>query len=112
MDMFFALSDATRRNIVEILATEGQKTSTEISKKFKISPPAISQHLKVLKSAEIVQMEKQAQKRIYKINTSSLQQIEIWTRKMQGRWHEPFKALDVILANEKEKILEKEAKNK
>lgn len=104
MDMFVALSDPTRRNIIELLSAEGKLTSTAISRKFKVTPPAISQHLKVLRESNLVDMEKQAQKHIYTINTDSLQEIEIWTRKMQGRWSERFMALEEILSAEKAKL--------
>lgn len=110
MDMFAALSDPTRRNIIELLAAEGKLTSTDISRKFKVTPPAISQHLKVLKEVHLVEMEKQAQRRIYKVNTESLQKIEVWTRKMQGRWSERFMALEEILAAEKVKLTQNRQK--
>lgn len=105
MDVFAALSDPTRRNIIELLATEGKLTSTDISRKFQITPPAISQHLKVLREANLVGMEKQAQKRIYQINQDAIIKLEEWTRRMTQRWHEPFRALDEILKIEKEKLI-------
>ena len=49
MDKFAALADPTRRQIIEILAREGELPAAEISRHFKISPQAISQHLKTLR---------------------------------------------------------------
>ena len=104
MDTFFALADTTRRNIIEMLYTRGQLTATDISDKFKVSPPAISQHLKVLREAKWVQVEKRAQQRIYKINPSAINEIELWVKKMTKRWNARFEALDAVLASEKRKL--------
>jgi DNA-binding transcriptional ArsR family regulator len=62
MDMFVALADPTRRAILEILATRGELTATALYEQFPVSPQAISQHLKVLREAHLVVMEKRAQK--------------------------------------------------
>ncbi|MBI4057700.1 winged helix-turn-helix transcriptional regulator [Candidatus Microgenomates bacterium] len=107
MDLFSALSDPTRRNIVELLAVNGQLSATDISDKFHVSPPAISQHLKVLREADLVQVEKRAQKRIYTINTDSLQKLEDWTRKMKQLWSQRFDVMDKVLAAEKQKGVNK-----
>ena len=72
MDTFQALADPTRRHIIEMIAAKGTLSASDISNKFKISPPAISQHLKVLRETKLVAMEKRAQQRLYTINTSSL----------------------------------------
>ena len=58
MDAFTALAEPTRRNIMEMLATNESLSATDIYKNFKASAPAISQHLKVLKTANLVRVEK------------------------------------------------------
>lgn len=68
MDRFAALADSNRRRIIELIAANGEMASTDISNEFEISAPAISQHLKVLRKADLVKMEKRAQQRIYSIN--------------------------------------------
>lgn len=98
MDIFNALADHNRRRIIELLASSGKLSATDISEKFKVSPPAISQHLKVLREAKLVDMEKRAQQRIYTINTSSLEQLEIWAHKMKAMWEKKFTNLDKLLA--------------
>lgn len=103
MDMFSALADPTRRDIIELLATSGRLSATEISDKFRVSPPAISQHLKVLREAKIVDVEKRAQQRIYTINTKVIREVEDWLHNMTKRWNERFDRLDKVLAVEKKK---------
>ena len=98
MDTYQALADSNRRKIIELLANKGSLSSTDISSKFKVSPPAISQHLKVLREAKLVDMEKRAQSRIYTINTKGLLEIELWTHKMKYMWEKKFDKLDKILS--------------
>jgi DNA-binding transcriptional ArsR family regulator len=106
MDMFMALADPTRRNILEILANNGELAATAIYQQFPVSPQAVSQHLKVLREAHLVEMEKRAQQRLYRLNPQTLSQFEAWVQHMQQRWSERFDALDTVLESEKKKGVE------
>ena len=103
MDMFVALADPTRRNILELLAASGELTATAIYEQFSVSPQAVSQHLKVLREAKLVVMEKRAQKHVYRLNPQTLSEFEAWVQQMQQRWSERFDALDKVLESEKKK---------
>ena len=103
MDMFVALSDPTRRAILEILAIRGELSATEIYEQFSISPQAISQHLKILREAHLVVMEKHAQKHLYSLNQQTLSQFEAWVQQTKQRWSQRFEALDTVLEREKQK---------
>jgi DNA-binding transcriptional ArsR family regulator len=100
MDKFSALADPTRRSILEMLAKDKALSATEIASRFAVSPPAISQHLKILREAELVRMEKRAQQRIYRINPSAMREVEDWTARMLQLWNERFDALDELLEAE------------
>src|SRR5258708_35201977 len=106
MDMFMALADPTRRNILEILATSGELAATAIYEQFHVSQQAVSKHLKVLRETNLVEMEKRAQKRLYRLNPQTLSQFEAWVQHMQQRWSERFDALDRVLESEKKKGVE------
>ncbi len=103
MDMFYALADPTRRKILELLARQGQLTATEIYANFTASPPAISQHLKVLREANLVVMEKHAQQHIYQINPEAVFKLEDWSNELKRQWEQRLEALDRLLKAEKEK---------
>src|SRR5437660_207472 len=103
MDMFVALADPTRRQILELLATRGELSATAIYEHFPVSPQAVSQHLKVLREAHLVEMDKRAQKHVYRLNPRTLSQFEAWVQQMQQRWSERFDALDTVLESEKKK---------
>ena len=101
MDMFVALADPTRRHILELLASHGELSASAIYEQFPVSPQAISQHLKVLREAELVVMEKHAQKHLYRLNPQTLSQFEAWVSHTQQLWNDRFEALDAVLEREK-----------
>jgi DNA-binding transcriptional ArsR family regulator len=104
MDIFIALAEPTRRNIIELLASYGQLSASEICEKFTVTASAISQHLKVLKEANLVKVEKQAQQRIYTINTDSMVELEEWAKKTRQIYEARFDRLEKLLEREKLKM--------
>lgn len=94
MNAFAALADDTRREIVRLVVKNGELTSTEISQNFPMSPPAISQHLKVLKEANVLLMKKDAQKRIYSLNQTGLKEMEDWILDVKNLWTKRLDKLD------------------
>ncbi|HEX7975539.1 MAG TPA: metalloregulator ArsR/SmtB family transcription factor [Anaerolineales bacterium] len=104
MDVFTALSDPTRRSILEMLARAGHLSASDIYDRFPVSHPAISQHLKVLREAGLVQVERKAQFRYYRINPQPIQDLGVWAQKMAAQWEERFSALDALLQEEQDKI--------
>lgn len=103
MNTFAALADPTRRHIVELLASSGELSASEIYEKFAMSHPAISQHLKVLREANLVEMEKRAQHRIYRLNPNGMAHLQVWVQKMVEQVNARFATLDELLAQEKTK---------
>jgi DNA-binding transcriptional ArsR family regulator len=101
MDAIYALAEPRRRRIIEILASRGQVSATEISNKFDISAQAISQHLKVLLNAKLVVMRKQGQRHIYQINPASILEIEEWVKKLESNLNESLDKLDLAIQVEK-----------
>ena len=68
-DVFRALADPTRREILEMLR-KGPLTSGEIQQKFPSSWATISRHLAVLKDADLIQAERNGQFIRYELNTT------------------------------------------
>ena len=75
--VFKALSDPTRRRILELLS-EKDMTAGDIAESFVISKPSISHHLGMLKGAGLVTDERQGQSIIYSINTTVFQDLVKW----------------------------------
>jgi DNA-binding transcriptional ArsR family regulator len=109
---FAALADPTRFHIVEMLAKGGRMPVSQIGRRFTISPPAISQHLKVLKEANLVRVETQAQQRMYSLNPSGITEIEDWVAEVRKFWEARFDALDEFLKQEVKAIKTKKRRKK
>ncbi|MFB5193135.1 autorepressor SdpR family transcription factor [Alicyclobacillus fastidiosus] len=75
--VFKAMSDATRRKIIELLK-EGPKTAGEIADHFTHAQPTISRHLTVLKNANLVVDQREGTFIIYRLNTTILQEWLAW----------------------------------
>lgn len=100
MDVFYALAEPTRRGIIELLAEQGRLPSSAIARRFRSTPSAISQHLKVLREAQLVRMEKRKQQRIYYLNPEGMQEVEDWIKKLSEEWEARFQRLDDLLKEE------------
>jgi len=100
MDAFYALAEPHRRRVVEILAHRGQLSATQICDEFEVTPQAISQHLRVLREADVILMEKRAQQRLYAFNPRSVFEIEKWAAEMTAMWSSRFGRLDKALKDE------------
>lgn len=97
MDAFSALAEPRRRRVVEILADRGQLSATQICDEFDVTPQAMSQHFRVLREANVIQMEKRAQQRLYAFNPRSMNEIERWTADMTEMWNSRLNRLDRAL---------------
>lgn len=76
-NIFKAMSDKTRRKIIELLK-EGPKTAGEISEHFPYAQPTISRHLNILKNANLVVDHREGTFIIYRLNTTILQEWLAW----------------------------------
>jgi DNA-binding transcriptional ArsR family regulator len=87
------LADPTRQRIVELLAT-GSMSSGDIARRFDVSAPAISQHLRTLRDAKLVRVRAQAQKRFYELDPEGVGELANWIARIRGFWSEKLDALE------------------
>ena len=83
-----ALGDATRRAILKQLL-DGPVSVGELAEKFPMSRPAISQHLKILKDAELVLDRAEGNRRLYQINSEGFDSLrdyfdQFWTQALHA----------------------------
>ena len=90
---FAALADPTRRAILARLAT-GEATVAELSRPFSISAPAISRHLRVLESADLISQTRDGQFRRCKLNFDGLESAAEWLDFHRRFWSESFDNLE------------------
>ena len=93
---FAALADPTRRAILARLAL-GEATVGELAEPFAVSLPAISKHLKVLETAELIVREKRAQQRVCRLRPDTLKTASDWIEQSRRMWEERFDRLDAYL---------------
>ncbi|MFN2134658.1 MAG: ArsR/SmtB family transcription factor [Candidatus Promineifilaceae bacterium] len=103
MDVFAALAEPTRRQILEILAQQGQLPASAIYEQFEVTPQAISQHLKVLREAKLVSVERQGQQRLYSLVPGGVGELEAWARRTRRQWDGRMDRLERLLAAETER---------
>lgn len=95
MDTFYAISEPTRRSIIEMLSKQGRLPAGRIAKNFDMSAPAVSQHLKVLRDSGLVNVTKRAQQRVYELNPGAMIEVELWARQMARSLDELERVLEV-----------------
>jgi DNA-binding transcriptional ArsR family regulator len=93
---FHALSDPTRRAILERLA-RGPATVKELAAPFAISGPAVSKHLRVLERAGLIVEGRDAQRRPRRIDPTPLKAVAQWADSYRRFWDESFDRLDSYL---------------
>jgi len=84
-----ALSDPTRRLLLEQLA-KGPSSVRELADTLPVSRPAVSQHLKALKAANLASDRAEGTRRIYQINPEGLQALRTW---LDAFWDEAMSNL-------------------
>lgn len=95
---FAALADDTRFEIVERLVAGGEMAAGDLSDGFGISAPAISRHLKVLRTAGLIDQRAKGTHRYYTVRPEALRAIADWTSNHRAFWEGSLDRLDTLLA--------------
>ncbi|GBF50981.1 hypothetical protein LPTSP4_25120 [Leptospira ryugenii] len=98
--IFFALSDPTRRSLLEALS-RGDATVSDLASPLlkQMSLPAITKHIKVLVNAGLVTKSVDAQFRQCSINHEAFKDVTDWMEQYRLLWGERFDRLDAYLLN-------------
>ena len=95
--LFRSLADPTRRAIFERLCREGEQTVVTITARAGVSQPAVSKHLKVLKSVGLVADRPEGRVTHYSAQVSALAPLVDWTGRMADFWEARFDGLEDLL---------------
>jgi DNA-binding transcriptional ArsR family regulator len=82
--VFVALSDATRRRVLELLATEGNATATQLSGAFPVTRQAIAKHLQVLADAGLAASERRGRETHWSMTPAALGPAMAWMSDLAG----------------------------
>jgi DNA-binding transcriptional ArsR family regulator len=91
-DVFRAVSDPTRRQMLELLG-DRERTAAELAAPFDMTQPATSQHLRVLLDAGLVEVRKEGRHRVYSLDPRPLREVFDWARYFEGFWRKKLVAL-------------------
>ncbi len=92
-DVFQAIADPTRRQIIELLA-EKEMNLNAITDNFDISRPAISQHIKILNECGIIEIEQIGRERFCKIQPNNLKEVADWIQRYTVLWEQKIDSFE------------------
>lgn len=95
--LFRTLADPTRRAIFERLCKDGEQTVGAITARAKVSQPAVSKHLGVLKQAGLVRDRQDGRQTHYSAQVRALAPLLDWTSQMAGFWETRLDKLEDLL---------------
>ncbi|HEY7292436.1 MAG TPA: metalloregulator ArsR/SmtB family transcription factor [Vicinamibacterales bacterium] len=90
--VFRAIADPTRREILRLLRG-GQRSVGDLASNFKQSRPAISKHLRLLRSAGLVVTHERGATRVCQLNAKPLRAVDTWLRDYEAFWSESLRHL-------------------
>jgi DNA-binding transcriptional ArsR family regulator len=98
-DIFSALANPVRRRILELLRAEPLAAGA-IAAAFDLNRPAVSEHLQVLRSVNLIQEEVRGRQRYYHLNAAALAEVDDWLRPFAHYWQQRVRALSDTLDKE------------
>lgn len=110
-DVFQAIADPTRRQIIHLLSRRPMNLNT-IAENFDITRPAISQHIKLLTECGLIVVVKQGRERVCEGQFHKLKEVMHWVEKYQSFWTAKLDALEDFLHAESENEQKSKRKNK
>jgi DNA-binding transcriptional ArsR family regulator len=98
-DVFQAIADPTRREIIRIIARQPLNLNA-VAEKFDISRPAISKHIKILTECGLIVIRQEGRDRYCDANLKSLKKVSQWTEQYRDFWTSKLDALEIFLAKD------------
>ena len=99
-DVFHAIADPTRRQILGFIAIQSL-TVNGVAEKFKISRPAVSKHVKILKECGLINIRKEGRERYCEPKLDKLKEVSSWVEKYRIFWTEKLDRLEKFLEETK-----------
>ncbi|MBB5621949.1 DNA-binding transcriptional ArsR family regulator [Pedobacter cryoconitis] len=103
-DVFQAIADPTRREILNMIATQSLNLNT-VAGNFEISRPAISKHIKILMECGLINIKQQGRERICEARLEKLNEVAEWIEQYKVFWTSKLDALETFLAKDAEESI-------
>jgi DNA-binding transcriptional ArsR family regulator len=93
---FDVLAEPNRRRILDSLR-DGERPVGELVHELRMSQPAVSKHLRLLRDAGLVEVRPDAQRRYYRLRAAPLQELDAWIAPYRRFWDQRLDALEAHL---------------
>jgi DNA-binding transcriptional ArsR family regulator len=110
-DVFQAIADPTRRDIINLIAYQSMNLNS-IAENFDVSRPAISQHIKVLVECGLVTIKKHGRERFAEATLKPLNAVTDWIEPFRQKMEERYNKLEDVLEEMKADEKKKSKRNK
>ena len=90
---FAVLADPHRRRILDVLR-DGERPVNDLVDGLSVSQPTVSKHLKVLRDAGLVEVRRDAQRRLYRLRPGPLAEVDAWLAPYRRMWEDSLDALE------------------
>lgn len=101
-DVYSAIADPTRRELLRMLATADHLPLHEMKAKFPMGRTAVSKHLAILKEAGLVENRKVGRETRYNLNAAPLREVQEWVSFYEQFWTKRIDRLKELLEEENE----------
>ncbi len=99
-DVFQAIADPIRREIIDILSQEGESNLHNLISHFQVSRPAIAKHVRILKECGLVVIEKQGREQRCRPQLEKLGELALWVHQYRRFWNTRLDRLETLLKQE------------
>lgn len=107
-DVFHAVADPTRRRLLDRL-TRGESHVNALAQPFRMSRPAVSQHLRILRDAGLVAVRRRGRERLYRLEARRLREVYDWVTHYERFWKQTLAALGEYLDRDRSREEKKES---
>jgi DNA-binding transcriptional ArsR family regulator len=97
--VFSALADPTRRTVLDLLRG-GSLPAGRIAQAFRVSRPAVSKHLRLLRRARLVEEHRHGRHRVYRLNPGPLRAVDAWLNHYRAFWQANLTGLKTFVEAE------------
>ena len=97
LDVIEVIAEPTRRRILDAVR-DGERSVGELVEQVGMHQPGVSRHLKVLRDAGLVEVRRDAQRRLYRLRPEPLMELDAWLQPYRAHWAGRLDALEAHLA--------------
>ena len=96
-DAFNAIAEPRRRELLDVLAAQGERQVNDLVAATGLAQPQVSKHLRVLREVDLVRVRDEGRHRLYRLNAEPLRPLHAWLSRYEQMWNDRFDLMDEVL---------------